>query len=113
MLSHGVALADQKCIECEGKEVPLFKYEAEQHLQELKEWHLSPDAKKISKALSFKNFTDAFAFASKVAALADAENHHPDLSIGWGKVGIELTTHSVNGLSLKDCILAAKIDRIV
>jgi 4a-hydroxytetrahydrobiopterin dehydratase len=107
-----MGLSDKKCQACEGDVIPLFKHEAEQHLQELKGWLLSVDVKKISKSYTFKNFAEAFAFATKVAALAEEEKHHPDLYIAWGKVGIELSTHSIGGLSENDFILASKIDGI-
>lgn len=51
-------------------------------------------------------------YAGNVAQLAEVEGHHPELHIGWGKVGIELTTHAIGGLSENDFILAAKIDTI-
>ena len=53
------------------------------------------------------------AFANKITAVAEEEGHHPDLHISWGKVGIELSTHAIKGLSENDFILAAKIDTLV
>ncbi|HEX2517856.1 MAG TPA: 4a-hydroxytetrahydrobiopterin dehydratase, partial [Chloroflexota bacterium] len=47
-----------------------------------------------------------------ITPVAEAEGHHPDLSVGWGKVGVELTTHAIGGLSENDFILAAKIDQL-
>ncbi len=51
-------------------------------------------------------------FVNKVADIAEAEGHHPDLAISWGKVTVELTTHAIKGLSENDFILSAKIDKI-
>ena len=46
-----------------------------------------------------------------MAPLADADDHHPDLIVGWGRVDVRLSTHDVDGLSARDFILAAKLDR--
>ena len=86
--------------------------ESEKLLAEIKGWQLSGDSKLISKNFKFKDFKEAFSFASKVADLSETEGHHPEISIGWGKVKIELTTHAVSGLSENDFILAAKISAI-
>lgn len=86
--------------------------EAEAMLTHVKDWALAPDAKKISKQFKFKDFVEAMDFANKITPIAEAEGHHPELSIGWGKVEVGLTTHAVKGLSENDFILAAKIDLI-
>jgi 4a-hydroxytetrahydrobiopterin dehydratase len=105
-------LAQKKCVACEGDAQPLNKIEAEVLLKQVNDWQLSSDAKTISKQFTFKNFADAMAFANQVGEIAESEGHHPDLSIGWGRVDIELTTHAINGLSENDFIVAAKIDQI-
>ncbi len=66
----------------------------------------------ISKQFSFPGFTEAIGFVNRVADIADAENHHPDIHIYYNRVDIELSTHAVNGLSENDFILAAKIDSL-
>ncbi|HET7026602.1 MAG TPA: 4a-hydroxytetrahydrobiopterin dehydratase [Candidatus Limnocylindrales bacterium] len=66
----------------------------------------------IRRAFSFSTFNAAFGLATRVALLAEAEGHHPDLEIGWGRLAIHLSTHSVGGLSRNDFILAARIDRL-
>ena len=81
-------------------------------MPQTKDWKLSGDGKHISKEFKFANFLEAMAFANKITAVAEEEGHHPDLSIGWGRVGIELSTHAIKGLSENDFILAAKIDHI-
>ena len=105
-------LASKHCVPCEGGMPPATKEEAEILLGRVKDWKLSGDAKHISKEFKFKNFLEAMAFANKITAIAEEEGHHPDLSIGWGRVGVELTTHAIKGLSENDFILAAKIDKI-
>lgn len=51
-------------------------------------------------------------FANKITAIAEDEGHHPDLTIQWGRVGVEITTHAIKGLSENDFILAAKINAL-
>lgn len=83
------------------------------HLVQIKNWNVV-DGKQIQKDFKFKDFKEALAFVNKVGDIAEAEGHHPDISIySWNKVKIELSTHSIGGLSLNDFILAAKIDQLV
>lgn len=105
-------LAEKKCVACEGIVDPFVREEATVLLKQVNDWELANDAKSISKAFSFKNFADALAFANKVGAIAEEEGHHPDLTVGWGKVSASLTTHAIKGLSENDFILAAKIDQL-
>ena len=105
-------LLSKRCIPCEAGVEPLMRPAAEKLLKEVRDWQLSGDTKKLSKVYKFVNFAEAMAFANKIAALAEEEGHHPDLSIGWGRVGVELSTHAIGGLSENDFILAAKIDRL-
>ena len=105
-------LAQKKCVPCESGATPLTQGEAQTMLAQIQGWTLAPDSKKISKRFKFKDFVEAMDFANKITPIAEAEGHHPDLSIGWGKVVVELTTHVIKGLSENDFILAAKIDRI-
>jgi 4a-hydroxytetrahydrobiopterin dehydratase len=63
----------------------------------------------LSKRYGFKNFKDALDFTNRVGALAEAEGHHPDITVGWGKAEVALWTHAVDGLTKNDFILAAKI----
>jgi 4a-hydroxytetrahydrobiopterin dehydratase len=66
----------------------------------------------LSKELTFPDFRTALAFTNSVGELAESEGHHPDLHLAWGKVGIEIWTHKVDGLTESDFILAARIDRL-
>ena len=69
--------------------------------------------KMISKSFIVKNFMTAIDFINKVAAAAEADNHHPDIHLaGYRNLKIDLSTHAVGGLSENDFILAAKIDKL-
>ena len=92
--------------------MPLFRPRAEELMKEIPGWSLSQDAKSISNTFKFKNFKEALAFANGVGGVAETEGHHPDLLVGWGKVGVTLTTHTIGGLSENDFIIAAKIDEL-
>ena len=107
-----MALAEKKCVPCEGGVMPLTIQEAETLMKELVGWKLTEGARKIEKSVTFKNFAEALAFANAVGAIAESENHHPDLQVKWGSVRVELSTHAIGGLSENDFILAAKIDKI-
>lgn len=105
-------LTDKKCVPCEGGTPPLTGEEIEKYLKELKsEWNVL-DNKKISKEFKFTDFKDSMKFINKVAEIAEAEQHHPDIHVFYNKVLIELWTHAVHGLSENDFILAAKIEAI-
>ncbi|PIT91150.1 4a-hydroxytetrahydrobiopterin dehydratase [Candidatus Kaiserbacteria bacterium CG10_big_fil_rev_8_21_14_0_10_49_17] len=106
-------LAQKKCVACEGGAQPMTPMEAEAMLTHVKDWSLASDTKTMTKQFTFKNFKDAMEFANKIGDIAEAEGHHPDLSIGWGRVAVVLSTHAIGGLSENDFILAAKIDKIV
>jgi 4a-hydroxytetrahydrobiopterin dehydratase len=66
----------------------------------------------LEREFGFGNFRDAFGFATRVALLVEREFHHPELTVGWGKVTVRTWTHTVGGLSENDFIVAARIDRL-
>lgn len=107
-------LRKKKCVPCEGGVPPLTPAQAEGLMHELNDdWMLVDDAHLLVREFRFKDFAEAMSFANKIAAVAEEEGHHPDLSIGWGSVGVELSTHAIGGLSENDYILAAKIDALI
>jgi len=77
----------------------------------LDHWTLEPT--KIAKEFTFKDFGQAMGFVNRVAEVAEAEDHHPDIDIRYNKVKIALWTHASNGLTENDFILAAKVDAII
>lgn len=105
-------LYQKHCVPCEGK-VPAFaKPKNLEYLKRVNEWQLI-DEVAIEKIYLFKNFKEAIIFINKVAEIAETEGHHPDILLfGWNKIKLSLSTHSINGLTESDFILASKIDRI-
>ena len=82
-------------------------------LRDLSGWRYDAAAKAIARVFSFKDFSEAFGFMTRVALLAQTVGHHPDWSNSYNKVTISLTTHDAGGLSRNDTELAAKIDKLV
>src|SRR5579872_440726 len=105
-------LARKKCIPCEGNVPAITREEAEKYLLEISGWELSSDAKRISKKFTFGDFDETMMFVNQIAELAETEGHHPDLSISYSNLTVELSTHAIGGLSENDFILAAKIDEL-
>ena len=106
-------LIQRHCKPCEGGVEPASTAEAREQVAKLPGWQLSGDGNRIRKQWVVKDFDTALDFFTRVAQVANAEDHHPDLHLtGYRNVAIELTTHAIGGLSENDFILAAKIDQI-
>ena len=108
-------LADKKCIPCEGG-IPSFDLtEIHKYLKKVDGWDVKTDDSKtyyLIKNFKFKNFEESLNFTNKVGEIAEQENHHPDISFGWGYCKIKIFTHAIKGLAESDFILAAKIDKL-
>ena len=106
-------LAQKKCKPCVGGAKPLARAAALELLAKLDgAWTLAADDRAIRRELSFKDFYRTMSFVNAVAHIANIEDHHPDLEVGYNYCRIVFTTHAVKGLSENDFICAAKVDRI-
>ena len=116
-------LSQKHCIPCEGGAPPLEGEKLNEYLIQAPGWQVSDDnnspsyktsakQRKIRREFKFKDFKEAMIFVGKVADIAESEGHHPDIYISYNKVRIELWTHSIDGLSENDFILASKIDNL-
>ena len=105
-----IDLNNQKCQACSGNTPVLNENQISEYLAKLNNWSVNDEQKMIFKKFKFKTFNQALNFTNKVGRLADIERHHPDISLGWGYSLIMLYTHAINGLSINDFIMAAKID---
>lgn len=111
--STKTALKDRTCKPCEGGVPSLSKAEAEQLLRDLDGWELADDGQCIRRRWKVQDFVAGIEFLRRVADVAEADDHHPDVHLtGYRNVTIELTTHAIDGLSENDFILAAKIDEL-
>jgi len=87
--------------------------EIEQRLQGAGDWRAQAGSAAIVRELALADFAAAIAFVNRVAELAEAANHHPDILVhGWNKVRLTLSTHSQGGLTDADFALAREIDRL-
>lgn len=112
-VSCPIDLAAKKCVPCEGGVAAYSLAEANAQLALLPGWRLTYDGTRIRRDWQFADFRSAIKTINNVAALAEREQHHPDLHLeGYRRVWIEIFTHAIGGLSENDFILAAKIDSI-
>ena len=105
-------LSQNKCEPCSGNTPKLNYEDISKYLSELNEWSVNDNQEMIFKKFKFKNFIKAINFSNKVGEIAENEQHHPNITIGWGYCLIMIHTHAINGLSVNDFILASKIDLI-
>ena len=103
-------LKEKKCVPCEQGGDPLPKNQVKELLKKVPNWELK--GKKIERNFDFTDFKESMQFVNKVADIAEEQGHHPDFHIHYNKVTLELWTHSMNGLSENDFVMAAKINDI-
>jgi 4a-hydroxytetrahydrobiopterin dehydratase len=105
------SLSEKRCKPCDGGIAPLTLAEAQAMRTQLQaDWRLDADGKTIRREWKFKNFYHTMSFVNALAHIANAEDHHPDLEVGYGYCRAKFTTHAIDGLSENDFICAAKID---
>ncbi len=108
-----LTLADKKCAPCEGGVAALTAAEAQKLRDKLHaDWKLDGDSRAIRREFKFKDFFRTMSFVNALAHIANLEDHHPDLEVGYGYCRVLFTTHAIKGLSENDFICAAKIDLI-
>jgi 4a-hydroxytetrahydrobiopterin dehydratase len=108
-------LLNKKCVPCEGGVVPFDISDIHKYQKKVDGWDIIKNNKDIyflEKNFKFKNFEKSQNFVNEVGKISEQEGHHPDISFGWGYAKINITTHAIEGLSVNDFILAAKIDQI-
>jgi len=103
-------LAKKRCVPCSGGVPPLGSEEIQSLLGSLGGGWRAVAGHHLEKEYRFDNFVDALAFTNAVGGIAEAEGHHPDIYLAWGKVGLKIWTHKIDGLTESDFILAAKAD---
>jgi 4a-hydroxytetrahydrobiopterin dehydratase len=106
-----MSLAEKHCVPCRGGVPPLQGEELEKLEAQIMNWQVV-DQHHLWKSFTFPDFRSALEFVNRVGQAAEAEGHHPDLMLAWGKVDVKIWTHKIDGLTESDFILAAKIDRL-
>lgn len=104
-------LAGKECLPCKGG-VPPLKGDALHALfaQLGHDWELVEDHH-LTKTYTFPDFAQALAFTNAVGAVAEEQNHHPDILTSWGKVTVTIWTHKIDGLTESDFVFAAKCEK--
>ena len=103
------ALARQKCVPCKGGVPPMPQGDVEALIAQLGHAWQAMEAHHLEETFRFDDWTSAMAFANAISAIAEAQNHHPDLLVQWGEVTVTIFTHKIDGLTLSDFVLAAKV----
>ncbi|NVN13458.1 MULTISPECIES: 4a-hydroxytetrahydrobiopterin dehydratase [Nguyenibacter] len=106
------ALAREVIGPCPRNSPPLARAEAETLLAQVPNWTLSPDGTVLLRDFTLPDFAGAYALVERIAALAEAADHHPDIAFGWGYVRLSLQTHAIGGLHRNDFIMAARIETL-
>ena len=104
-------LAGRKCVPCRGGVPPMKGSELEDLIKHFPGWSMINEHH-LTRAFKFPDFRTALEFTNKVGAIAEAEGHHPDIRLSWGKVEITTWTHKIDCLTENDFILAAKINKL-
>lgn len=102
-------LADRPCVACHKGTPKLQPDAVAPLLAQVPGWELLHEPDRIEREWKFPNFAEGFALVDRIAELAEAADHHPDISFGWGYVRVSLHTHAAGGLHENDFILAARI----
>ncbi|HUO57286.1 MAG TPA: 4a-hydroxytetrahydrobiopterin dehydratase [bacterium] len=115
-------LAAKRCKPCEGGIPPMNEGEIRDFLSKLTGWKYVRPWKgssgqgrdgEIVKTFTFKNFRHTMAFVNAVANIADEEDHHPDMEVGYKTCKVRYSTHAIKGISENDFICAAKIEALL
>lgn len=107
-------LRQKHCESCEGIGLALNADQTRNLMPQLHEnWEIINENREIKRSFSFANFYETMAFVNAIAWIANGENHHPDLEVGYNYCHVRFMTHALQGLSLNDFICAAKVDALL
>ena len=105
-------LKQKSCTTCKPNSPKVTSTQMATFMKELDtDWNIVENTY-IERQYRVANFSEAMELANYISEIAEDENHHPDLHIGWGKLKVTITTHACDGLTENDFILAAKIDNL-
>jgi 4a-hydroxytetrahydrobiopterin dehydratase len=107
-------LTNRHCTPFDGGTAPLTREQAEALMHDLHgDWSIDTSGKEINRSFKFRNYYQTMAFVNAMAWVAHAQDHHPDIEVGYNRCLIRYSTHSVGGLSDNDFICSAKIDALL
>jgi 4a-hydroxytetrahydrobiopterin dehydratase len=104
-------LAAKTCVPCRGGVSPLKGQEVAELHQQVPNWQVV-DEHHLTRKFTFPDFKTALDFVNRAGAVAEEQGHHPDILLAWGRVDLTLWTHSIDGLTQSDFIMAAKMDKL-
>lgn len=110
-----MVLAELAALHCEprkGSEHALDATRVHALLAQLPGWDVASDGKSIAKTFRFQNFYETLGFVNAIGWMANREDHHPDLEVGYNRCVVHFSTHDVGGLSMNDFICAARVETI-
>jgi len=105
-------LASRSCVPCRGGVAPLTGDALKALESALGDRWSVVGEHHLVREYSFADFAGALALVNRIGEVAEAEGHHPDLELGWGRVAVKIFTHAIDGLTESDFVLAAKIERL-
>jgi 4a-hydroxytetrahydrobiopterin dehydratase len=108
-------LAERHCVACRPGTPPLPRSEADRLLAEVPGWSVEEDEGhlRLARTVRFKGFMPGVELVERIASIAEAEGHHPDLLLAYGSLTVRLWTHAAGGLTENDFILAARLSAVV
>jgi 4a-hydroxytetrahydrobiopterin dehydratase len=111
---HPAPLHQRPCVVCKPGSPHLTRSAIGPLLKQVQGWTVeeADGHLRLSKVYKFKGFMPGVELVNRIAPIAEAEQHHPDLLVSWGSVTVWLWTHAAGGLTENDFILAAKLDRL-
>jgi 4a-hydroxytetrahydrobiopterin dehydratase len=104
-------LASKQCVPCKGGVPPLTEPQYKPLLAKLEGWRVEK-GHHLHKDYPFPDFVTALAHVNRIGDVAEEQGHHPDIQLTWGRVGVSIWTHKIDGLTESDFILAAKLDQL-
>jgi len=108
-------LSNMKCVACRGGEPKLSDEQITEFHPQVPDWQVKEldGVKRLERVFKLKNFVEAMAFTTRVAMIAEKEDHHPLIITEWGRVTVQWWTHKIGGLHQNDFIMAFKTDRLL
>ncbi|MSQ28444.1 MAG: 4a-hydroxytetrahydrobiopterin dehydratase [Dehalococcoidia bacterium] len=104
-------MAARKCVPCRGDTPPLTEDEIGALLPQVPGWTVEA-GQRLHRTYRFRDFAAGLALVNRIGAVAEEEDHHPDLVLAWGRVEVTLWTHIIDGLTENDFVVAAKTERL-
>ena len=103
-------LSKKQCVPCRGGVPPLKSPELDALFEQLEGGWSVVDEHHLEKEYRFDDFRQALDFTNRVGEMAEEQGHHPDILLAWGRVGVTIWTHKIDGLTESDFVFAARTD---